>query len=492
MNQHIKSITVRGLHRTSSYPGSDFEIQFQSGVNVVYGLNGSGKTTLLHILVNAVRFDFYRFAGLYFDEISLEFSNGETLRITHTDRDSHMEISFHGLSVVIDDIHLLEILRLHMNSFEPTHGLAETDAEEAELNVRSGIHRELAIEHHERIRALSLPPNLIELATALQDKLTITAEYFPAFRLISEVIPIFEDESRMRRRQEDARVRRIRVAGRRHGPEFPERAYRDTLVRIHGEFAPELNYLPPSEIEHRLRFEVQRVVANVARSNRETLSDLSFEVLRVSYGTIIGNARDEINTLVSDLQNTPIYPWLPEVATTYRRLNELNKSADDSGQIAPETAELYRRSLDKILKEQEDQYAHIERFKNSVNEFLIGKNLVITPGDDRNLNEIGIQRAGDESLIPLDTMSSGERQIFSLLYASSFMGDANLVLIDEPEISLHIDWQYQFAQTIAQLLGPKQLIVCTHSPEILTGFEEVEGCNSIELDPAPTKVYGRD
>ena len=465
-------------------------MQFQSGVNVVYGLNGSGKTTLLHILVNAVKFDFYRFAALYFDEISLEFSNGETLRITHTCPESHMELSFLGSSVVIDDIHFLEILRLHMNSSEPTHGLAEIDAEETEVNVRSGIHRELAFEHRERIRALS--PDLMELVTALQDKLTINAEYFPAFRLISEVIPTFEDESRMRRLQEESRIRRIRVSGRHHGPEFPERAYRDTLVRIHGEFAPELNYLPPSEIERKLRFEVQRVVANVARSNRETLSDLSFEVLRVSYGAIIGNARDEINTLVSDLQNTPIYPWLPEVATTYRRLNELNKSVDDGGQIGPETAELYRRSLYKILKEQEDQYAHIERFKNSVNEFLIGKNLVITPGDDRNLNEIGIQRAGDESLIPLDTMSSGERQIFSLLYASSFMGDANLVLIDEPEISLHIDWQYQFAQTIAQLLGPKQLIVCTHSPEILTGFEEVEGCNSIELDPAPTKVYGRD
>ena len=270
------------------------------------------------------------------------------------------------------------------------------------------------------------------------------------------------------------------------------RAYRETLDRIYGAFAPEVNYPAPSQIEGRLKDEVQRVVSNVARSNRETLSDLSFEVLRVSYGTIIGDHHREINTLVTSLQNTPIYPWLPEVATTYRRLNELVNSPNESEQSESDTAGLYLNSLETILKEQEDQYAHIERFKNSVNEFLIGKDLVITPGDDRNQTEIGIQREGDETWIPLDTMSSGERQIFSLLYAASFMGDANIVLIDEPEISLHIDWQYQFAQTIAQLLGPKQLIVCTHSPEILTGFEEVEGCNSIELDPAPSKVYLRD
>ena len=477
MNQYIKRITVRGLHRTDSFPGSNFEILFEPGVNVVYGLNGSGKTTLMHILVNAVRFDFRKFITLFFEEISIEFSDGELLRITNTDRDSAMEISFHGLSLRTHEIRDLNVLRQIIIPTLPAREFLDLDAEHDEVYLAN--ERRYAA-RQEIIRRIGT--TVRDIAEAFRNNLSVTAEYFPAFRLMSEVIPTRDEETRMRR---------LRDSSRHQVPGSPRVMHRESLARIYGEFAPSLNYPSPEEIERRLRIEVQRVVANVARSNRETLSDLSFEVLKVSYGTIIGDDRDEINSLVSELQNTPIYPWLPEVATTYRRLNELNDSSDDDTQIAADTAELYRSSLDKILKEQVDQYAHIERFKNSVNEFLIGKDLVIAPGDDSNRTEIGIQRDGDESLIPMDTMSSGEKQIFSLLYAASFLGDASLVLIDEPEISLHVDWQYQFARTIAELLGPKQLIVCTHSPEVLTGFEEVEGCNSIELDPAPAKVYGR-
>jgi len=58
------------------------------------------------------------------------------------------------------------------------------------------------------------------------------------------------------------------------------------------------------------------------------------------------------------------------------------------------------------------------------------------------------------------------------------------VLIDEPEISLHIDWQYKLIGAMVKQLPTKQLIVCTHSPVIATDYED----KMIEIKPNPTAV----
>ena len=47
-----------------------------------------------------------------------------------------------------------------------------------------------------------------------------------------------------------------------------------------------------------------------------------------------------------------------------------------------------------------------------------------------------------------------------------------IVLIDEPEISLHVDWQRHLLQKMSEQLGERQIIVCTHSPVIGADYED--------------------
>lgn len=81
----------------------------------------------------------------------------------------------------------------------------------------------------------------------------------------------------------------------------------------------------------------------------------------------------------------------------------------------------------------------------------------------------------------LQSLSSGEQQIVSMLYAASpaLTKAGSIVLIDEPEISLHIDWQRILLRKMQQQLGERQIIVCTHSPEI--GGDHLEAFQEIEL-----------
>ena len=55
---------------------------------------------------------------------------------------------------------------------------------------------------------------------------------------------------------------------------------------------------------------------------------------------------------------------------------------------------------------------------------------------------------------------------FTLLFRTP---PGTLVLIDEPEISLHIHWQRKFLKTVKriQALNPIDVIIATHSPDII-------------------------
>lgn len=82
--------------------------------------------------------------------------------------------------------------------------------------------------------------------------------------------------------------------------------------------------------------------------------------------------------------------------------------------------------------------------------------------------------------IELSQLSSGEKHEIIVFYNLIFKTEDNtLLLIDEPEISLHISWQKKFTEDLLEIIKYKKLnvIVATHSPEIIGEFWE----NQIDL-----------
>ena len=63
-----------------------------------------------------------------------------------------------------------------------------------------------------------------------------------------------------------------------------------------------------------------------------------------------------------------------------------------------------------------------------------------------------------------------------LFYELIFKADQNsFFLVDEPEISLHIDWQRSFLNDINKIskLGDRSFLIATHSPQIIGGYREL-------------------
>jgi hypothetical protein len=82
----------------------------------------------------------------------------------------------------------------------------------------------------------------------------------------------------------------------------------------------------------------------------------------------------------------------------------------------------------------------------------------------------------DGRLLDLDALSSGEQHELVLLYDLLFRVQPNtLVLIDEPELSLHVLWQKRFLPDLLEIVQTAKFdaLVATHSPFIVGSHHDL-------------------
>lgn len=88
----------------------------------------------------------------------------------------------------------------------------------------------------------------------------------------------------------------------------------------------------------------------------------------------------------------------------------------------------------------------------------------------------------------MDRLSAGEKQILLLLFTLFLMEDKpTVLLLDEPEISLHIEWQDRLISLMQDLNPNCQIILTTHSPNIFAdGWEDkLVFINDLVVRPNP-------
>lgn len=121
--------------------------------------------------------------------------------------------------------------------------------------------------------------------------------------------------------------------------------------------------------------------------------------------------------------------------------------------------------LTQIGRSQAKAEDAINRFVNVINQYW-----KIAGGEkefvyDKYKVEVFVKNNVANSRIPLHVLSSGEKQIVSIFSRLTF-GEANeyFVIIDEPELSLSIEWQKLFLPDIMFSSKCRSLLAITHSP----------------------------
>ena len=122
----------------------------------------------------------------------------------------------------------------------------------------------------------------------------------------------------------------------------------------------------------------------------------------------------------------------------------------------------YRMSMiDASAEKQAEMKARIEDFRSVINGlFQETEKHIEIEGNKFNIVSKG-------QILPIDALSSGEKQILLIMLRVFLLeGKESYVLLDEPENSLDISWQYKLIDTLIKLNPNAQFFITTHSPSI--------------------------
>lgn len=118
-----------------------------------------------------------------------------------------------------------------------------------------------------------------------------------------------------------------------------------------------------------------------------------------------------------------------------------------------------------LLQERVSHYPHNDRwtlFCDIVDDMFSVTEKII----NRDAVQVELWQWGEH--LNLKLLSSGEKQLLIILMTVLLEdGDHTVLFMDEPEVSLHIEWQQSLLDTILRLNPNVQIILTTHSPAII-------------------------
>ncbi|CAN5640343.1 AAA family ATPase [soil metagenome] len=446
MFSRVRSIEINGL-----YGRHDIKLEFDPHVNIIYGKNGTGKTTVLHVLANFLKGDFARFAHLEFDRIHVVGTKAESVvieRVLEDDEDGRHVL----LSVGAEHIRLLVPVSL----LKRTSAAASDDSQ-------------VTIDPYASARRLLELPGVT---------------YFPAYRTMIEAWATARIGDELRSSVARSQASREREAALlRSTPRYEARlrSLLTTLARdTFGDFAPDVDFLSPQEIEAMLASRVHDTALSVLAKDREISSKAFIQAFaalsadRAFSGESSESLLEDIRLTLEELDKSRVGEQSATASDDVYsglRLIATNLSAENLSDAAASILKVYRDSLHERVDFQTNSLASINAYVGAVNEFLEGKQLVVDLAQPRWSTSTVRLLFDDDARERLRILSSGERQIVTMLFAAFEQSLGNVVLIDEPELSLHIDWQRKLMPKMVRQLGETQIIVCTHSPEIGADFD---------------------
>lgn len=127
----------------------------------------------------------------------------------------------------------------------------------------------------------------------------------------------------------------------------------------------------------------------------------------------------------------------------------------------PSLMSLRMSMIDSSADEQTELKARIELFQHTINElFALTHKSIEIEGSKFSVKS-------KDGVLSVSSLSSGEMQVLLILLRVFLLcEEESIVLIDEPENSLDIDWQFELINLLVRLNPNAQYFITTHSPAI--------------------------
>lgn len=412
-------VSVRKLFGVRSFP-----LRLDELLTIVTGENGSGKSTILRAIHLVSQGQWARFAALPLEGLTLVFHDESELAIDKTEQG--LVISGRGDPWILD-----------LDAYDPADPQRRREALQLRRAIEAGrIHSAEEEATYRRLYAARRAP----------------AELFEPPEWLSSTVAKLHMKLISARRLEH----RLR-------PERPDR--RDdpgsVPVSVVDRFA--------DDMRDRMRDQLSRYAADSQQQDKSLPS-------RIVEAMQMGSA-EESETIAVEVDE--LRAEVRGLADSLARVGLFNEEDPDQQfegyprgnlNILLAVREVYLVARDRLSRLSRLR-ADLDLFATFLNDRLTDKRIELNQGTG-----IAVVLPTGERIRP-SQLSSGEQQLLALAYELLFETKrSSLVLLDEPELSLHVGWLKGLIAAFLDVGERRglQFLIATHSPSIVAGHGERE------------------
>ncbi|EMF8143826.1 AAA family ATPase [Serratia marcescens] len=384
---------------------------FNDDVNIIIGRNGTGKTTFMNILHSILSLDFDGINNNDFNSAEIKLKDGRKSKTIKINKIENETTPFSKIQYQLSSKkYNLRVMNTDDRRF-PLHYRRRVQEESEEL--RSEL---------EKLVALS---SLSVYRLRNSDDLEVRDKYGTRF-----INPV------------DYKLSELMQELTKYQLELSQQA-RDIALELQKEVLASILYSKEDIDDKAYNIDFDK------EKEKQNLLSAYTQLNAIDY-----NIRRKINFHVDNIDNT------------ISKLKQDKKKVIDIRSIEAlrKTQKIIKMSL--TSKDKTSQvFAPIEQFLSILKEFVTDKTFEFLGGELFIKNSHGP--------IKQESLSSGEKQLLILFIETLLQREQQYIFItDEPELSLHIQWQRNIIPAIKKLNPNAQIIAATHSPEVASKYKE--------------------
>lgn len=443
-NPVIESFTLRGVHGYK-----DISIQCVAPATVIAAENGTGKTTILNALNAFLTCRFHRLAALSFETLECKFFGHENIVAPRNIFGTKKETGTDALQSVaskasMSEMELLDFIQttyapesfdaLRRHSVISQYYVNTPDDYVGVKRIFDALHSEFNADLSGEAKRMSA-----SVRSIVSD---IQVVYLPTYRRIERPM--------------------LRPSRRRDSPTFAARAMR---IGDQSAYSYEGIAFGLGDVEARL-------------------TEISEEIERTSnfgYRALSARILNDMLKGKSTMPHLPVH-ILPDIKSLSLFLGRLGKVENNLTALFSDIESLYEsrriyeddfdilryflHQLNFVIEQTKAMEQRVEQFVRVCNGYLTMSSDEKSLEFDPKTLQVVVKNTWADCSVSLDALSSGEKQIVSLMAKLYLDGGKKIVLVDEPELSLSIDWQRKVLPDVLSSGSVVQLLAITHSPFI--------------------------
>lgn len=413
----ISRLIIKDLYDNYSY-NINFQNEEKDQITILTGPNGYGKTTILRILNSLNPKSLYYFYVIKFSEIIIFFDNNTILNITQT-----YKTETESIFAVDHKEDLKKEVRFTWN---------KADGEPLTHFVYNNTNIEKALRSYNFFKeTYSRRRTFDDLPNREKEEILLDNEEF------NEYIAKANGQEQF--------LMQLKTL----------RSYYIPANRIYNEAYEENEKLPIEKVREALKDKMRKARFDYLIHSQRIDSKFIKKVLDTNYEDCSQASYNELKAEVENQMNTTVkYKLATKVEIP--EYNEENKAV------------LF--AYLKGLKEKFSKFSTILEKTNLFHKMLTSKNFA-NKSVEISPQHGFIIKADKGDILKTHQLSSGEQNEIVMLYRLVYeVPDQSLLLIDEPENSLHVAWQKTIVDDMKEIADIKrlQIIIATHSPSIVS------------------------